>query len=73
MTLLRSMQDGAFARAVAMLDKAVALDPAYARAYAARAIGMGFRLVTLSNDVSLMAQAAKAGVAQIRAGSNGVA
>jgi 4-hydroxy-2-oxoheptanedioate aldolase len=42
-------------------------------AYAARAIGMGFRLVTLSNDVSLMAQAAKAGVAQIRAGSNGVA
>jgi 4-hydroxy-2-oxoheptanedioate aldolase len=42
-------------------------------AYAARAIGMGFRLVTLLNDVSLMAQAAKAGVAQIRAGSNGVA
>jgi 4-hydroxy-2-oxoheptanedioate aldolase len=42
-------------------------------AYAARAIGMGFRLVTLANDVSLMAMAAKAGVAQIRAGSNGVA
>jgi 4-hydroxy-2-oxoheptanedioate aldolase len=41
--------------------------------YAARAIGMGFRLVTLLNDVSLMAQAAKAGVARIRAGSNGVA
>jgi len=42
-------------------------------AYAARAIGMGFRLVTLLNDVSLMAQAARSGVSAIRAGSNGVA
>ncbi len=42
-------------------------------AYAARAIGMGFRLVTLLNDVSLMAMAAKAGAAQIRRESNGVA
>jgi 4-hydroxy-2-oxoheptanedioate aldolase len=41
--------------------------------YAARAIGMGFRLVTLLNDVSLMAQAARAGAAQIRKESNGVA
>ena len=42
-------------------------------AYAARAIGMGFRLVTLLNDVSLMALAARAGVSQIRKESNGVA
>jgi 4-hydroxy-2-oxoheptanedioate aldolase len=42
-------------------------------AYAARAIGMGFRLVTLLNDVSLMAMAAKGGVAQIRKESNGIA
>ncbi len=42
-------------------------------AYAARAIGMGFRLVTLLNDVSLMAMAAKSGVTQIRKESNGVA
>jgi len=42
-------------------------------AYAARAIGMGFKLVTLLNDVSLMAMAAKAGVAQIRGDSKGVA
>jgi 4-hydroxy-2-oxoheptanedioate aldolase len=42
-------------------------------AYAARAIGMGFRLVTLLNDVSLMAMAARSGVADIRKGSNGVA
>jgi 4-hydroxy-2-oxoheptanedioate aldolase len=41
--------------------------------YAARAIGMGFRLVTLLNDVSLMAMAARAGTAQIRKESNGVA
>jgi len=47
MTLLRSMQDGAFARAVAMLDKAVALDPAYARAYAARAIAQANLALTL--------------------------
>jgi 4-hydroxy-2-oxoheptanedioate aldolase len=40
-------------------------------AYAARAIGMGFKLVTLLNDVSLMAMAAKAGVAQIRKESSG--
>ena len=42
-------------------------------AYAARAIGMGFRLVTLLNDVSLMAMAARAGVTQIRKESNGIA
>jgi 4-hydroxy-2-oxoheptanedioate aldolase len=42
-------------------------------AYAARAIGMGFRLVTLLNDVSLMAMAARAGVTQIRKESKGVA
>jgi len=40
-------------------------------AYAARAIGMGFRLITILNDVSLMAMAAKAGVAQIRKESSG--
>ena len=42
-------------------------------AYAARAIGMGFRLVTLLNDVSLMAMAARSGVAQIRKESGGIA
>jgi 4-hydroxy-2-oxoheptanedioate aldolase len=42
-------------------------------AYAARAIGMGFRLVTLLNDVSLMAMAARSGVTQIRKESSGVA
>jgi 4-hydroxy-2-oxoheptanedioate aldolase len=41
--------------------------------YAARAIGMGFRLVTLLNDSGLMAMAAKAVVAQTRRESNGVA
>jgi 4-hydroxy-2-oxoheptanedioate aldolase len=41
--------------------------------YAARAIGMGFRLVTLLNDSGLMATAAKAVVAQTRRESNGVA
>ena len=41
--------------------------------YAARAIGMGFRLVTLLNDVSLMAMAARAGTAAIRKESNGIA
>jgi 4-hydroxy-2-oxoheptanedioate aldolase len=42
-------------------------------AYAARAIGMGFRLVTLLNDVSLMAMNARASVTQIRKESNGIA
>jgi 4-hydroxy-2-oxoheptanedioate aldolase len=41
--------------------------------YATRAIGMGFRLVTMINDVSLLAMAAKSAVAQIREGSGGVA
>jgi 4-hydroxy-2-oxoheptanedioate aldolase len=41
--------------------------------YAARAIGMGFRLVTIANDVSLMAMAAKNAVAQVRRESNGLA
>ena len=35
-------------------------------AYAARAIGMGFRLVTIMNDCGLMAMAAKTAVAQVR-------
>ena len=35
--------------------------------YAARAIGMGFRLVSLANDSSLLQMAATAGVQQIRA------
>jgi TolB-like protein/DNA-binding winged helix-turn-helix (wHTH) protein/tetratricopeptide (TPR) repeat protein len=47
MTLLRSEQDDAFSRAVAMLDQAVALDPLYARAYAARAIAQANRALTL--------------------------
>jgi len=34
--------------------------------YAARAIGMGFRLVTIANDSGLMQMAAKAAVAQVR-------
>jgi 4-hydroxy-2-oxoheptanedioate aldolase len=42
-------------------------------AYAAKAIGMGFRLVTILNDSGLMAQAATAAVTQIRQGSGGVA
>jgi 4-hydroxy-2-oxoheptanedioate aldolase len=42
-------------------------------AYAARAIGMGFRLVTLMNDSGLMAQAARAGTAHIRKESKGLA
>ena len=37
-----------------------------AAAYAVRAIGMGFRLVTIANDVSLMAMAARNAIAQIR-------
>jgi 4-hydroxy-2-oxoheptanedioate aldolase len=35
-------------------------------AYAARAIGMGFRLVTVMNDSGLMAMAARAAVAEVR-------
>ena len=41
--------------------------------YASRALGMGFRFVTLLNDVSLMALAARAGVAEIRRESHGLA
>ena len=37
--------------------------------YAARAIGMGFRLVTIMSDSGLMAMAAKAAVAQARGGA----
>jgi 4-hydroxy-2-oxoheptanedioate aldolase len=35
-------------------------------AYAAKAIGLGFRLVTIANDSGLMAQAARAAVAAVR-------
>ncbi len=42
-------------------------------AYAARAIGMGFRLVTILNDSGLLMQAARGVVAQVRRESNGVA
>jgi len=42
-------------------------------AYAARAIGMGFRLVTLMNDSGMMATYAKQAVAETREGSKGVA
>ncbi len=42
-------------------------------AYAARAIGMGFRLVTIANDSSLMALAARTAVGQVRRDSNGIA
>jgi 4-hydroxy-2-oxoheptanedioate aldolase len=42
-------------------------------AYAVRAFGMGFRLVSLLNDVSLMAMAARSGVSQIRKDSGGIA
>lgn len=42
-------------------------------AYAARAIGMGFRLVTIANDSGLMAMAAKAAVSETRKGSKGIA
>ncbi len=38
MLLLRSMKNGAFGQAIELFDKAVALDPLYARAYAARAV-----------------------------------
>jgi 4-hydroxy-2-oxoheptanedioate aldolase len=39
--------------------------------YAARAIGMGFRLVTMLNDSGLMAQAATAAVSRIRQATSG--
>jgi 4-hydroxy-2-oxoheptanedioate aldolase len=42
-------------------------------AYAARAIGMGFRLVTIMNDSGLMATAARAAVALTRKESGGKA
>ena len=42
-------------------------------AYAARAIGMGFRLVTLMNDSGLMATYARMSVAQTRKESGGKA
>jgi 4-hydroxy-2-oxoheptanedioate aldolase len=38
--------------------------------YAARAMGMGFRLTTISNDSGLMAVAAKSAIAQVRKESN---
>ena len=41
--------------------------------YAARAIGMGFRLTTIANDSGLMAMAARAAVAQVRKEAGGVA
>ena len=41
--------------------------------YAARAIGMGFRLVTIANDSSLMALAARTAIGQVRRDSNGIA
>lgn len=41
-------------------------------AYAARALGMGFRLVTILNDSGLLAMAARGAVAQVRRESNGV-
>ena len=42
-------------------------------AYAARAIGMGFRLTTIMSDSSLMAKAAKAAVAEVRREAGGLA
>ena len=42
-------------------------------AYAARAIGMGFRLTTIMSDIGLMAMAARAAVAQVRRDGGGVA
>ncbi|MBV9813971.1 MAG: 2,4-dihydroxyhept-2-ene-1,7-dioic acid aldolase [Acetobacteraceae bacterium] len=42
-------------------------------AYAARMIGMGFRLTTIANDSGLMAQAARAAVSHVRKESNLVA
>jgi 4-hydroxy-2-oxoheptanedioate aldolase len=35
-------------------------------AYAKRMVGMGFKLVTILNDVGLMVQAAKAAVQQVK-------
>jgi 4-hydroxy-2-oxoheptanedioate aldolase len=40
--------------------------------YAVRAIGMGFRLVTTTNDASLLAMAAKAAIKTVRDSSNGL-
>ena len=42
-------------------------------AYAARAIGMGFRMVSVLNDARMMAAHATATVAQVRKDSKGVA
>ena len=42
-------------------------------AYATRAIGMGFRLVTIMNDSGLMAMAARSAVAQVRRDAGGIA
>ena len=41
--------------------------------YAARMIGMGFRLVTIANDSGLMAKAAKEAVAIVREGAGAIA
>jgi 4-hydroxy-2-oxoheptanedioate aldolase len=41
--------------------------------YAARAIGMGFRLVSLMNDSSLMAMAARTVIGQVRRDAGGIA
>jgi len=41
--------------------------------YAARAIGMGFRLVTITNDASLMAMAARNAIKTVRDNSHGLA
>jgi TolB-like protein/DNA-binding winged helix-turn-helix (wHTH) protein/tetratricopeptide (TPR) repeat protein len=38
--LMRAMQDNSFSRVVALLDRAVQLDPSYARAYATRAVAL---------------------------------
>src|SRR5579872_69161 len=42
-------------------------------AYAARALGMGFRMVTLANDAALMAGAARTAIGAVRKDSNGLA
>lgn len=42
-------------------------------AYAARAINMGFRLTSLSNDSGLMAMAAKAAITEVRRDAGGIA
>jgi len=41
--------------------------------YASRALGMGFRLVTIMNDSGLLMTAARAATAQVRRDSNGLA